>query len=263
MADALIGWSGFVGGAVRRAHAFAGLYNSSNIESIRGRSYDLVVCAGAPAEKWRANQEPDADLANLERLMSCLGDAQAGHLVLVSTVDVYPVPREVDEDSPIEDAAGSAYGRHRLLLERFCAEHFDCTVVRLPALFGPGLKKNAVFDFLHDNRVEMINPDSSFQFYNLVNAWNDIGRSRDLGLRLVNVATEPMTMGAAAREAFGLDFENPAAPPPAHYDVRSRHAPLFGGRNGYLYDRDQVMADLAEFVRGERSRLADRRGRPE
>jgi nucleoside-diphosphate-sugar epimerase len=260
MPDALIGHTGFVGGILERAHPFEGTYNSANIESIRGASYDLVVCAGAPAEKWRANQDPEADLANLSRLMRCLEEVEADHLVLVSTVDVYPMPRGVDEDTPIDSEGGTPYGRHRLMLERLCAGLFDSTVVRLPALFGPGLKKNAIFDLINDNRVHLINPGSTFQFYNLSNLWADIGRIREAGLRLVNIATEPLSMRDVAREAFGLDFENPAAPPPAHYDFRSLHAERLGGRDGYLYDRGQVMADLADFVRVERGRRDARAG---
>lgn len=260
MSDALIGHTGFVGGVVRRAHAFDAMYNSSSIESIRGRSFDLVVCAAAPAEKWRANQDPDADLANLTGLMRCLEEVDAGHFVLVSTVDVYPSPMEVDEDTSIDADGGAPYGRHRYRLERFCAGRFDTTIIRLPALFGPGLKKNAIFDLIHDNRVGLINPDSTFQFYDLSRVWGDIGRVRDLGLALVNIATEPLSMRDIARDAFGLDFENPAAPEPAHYDFRSRYAELFGGRDGYLYDRGQVMADLTDFVRVERARIESAAG---
>lgn len=253
MPDALIGHTGFVGGVVRTAHAFEATYNSSNIDSIRGRSYELIVCAGAPAEKWKANQDPDADLENLRHLMRCMADVRAEHLVLVSTVDVYPNPVDVDEQTPIDPDTGTAYGRHRYELECFCADRFETTIVRLPALFGPGLKKNAIYDLLHDNRIEMINPDSEFQFYNLSNVWADIERIRKQELPLVNVSTEPLAMGDIAREAFGIDFENPAAPPSARYDFRSRYAELLGGLNGYLYDRTQVMAELAEFVRLQRA----------
>jgi hypothetical protein len=43
-----------------------------------------------------------------------------------------------------------AYGRNRRALEAFCADRFDdCLIVRLPALFGPGLRKNFIFDLLN------------------------------------------------------------------------------------------------------------------
>ena len=49
MKTALIGSTGFVGGNLQRQAAFDDGYHSRNIESLAGKSYDLIVCAGAPA----------------------------------------------------------------------------------------------------------------------------------------------------------------------------------------------------------------------
>ncbi|MFQ5504898.1 MAG: pyridine nucleotide transhydrogenase, partial [Planctomycetota bacterium] len=87
---ALIGHTGFVGQNLQRQGSFDGLYNSGNIESIADRSYDLLVCAGAPGVKWKANQEPEVDLASIQRLIRSLERVAARKLVLISTVDVYP-----------------------------------------------------------------------------------------------------------------------------------------------------------------------------
>ncbi|MDX1744434.1 MAG: hypothetical protein R3324_00725, partial [Halobacteriales archaeon] len=110
---ALIGHTGFVGGNLDRQVRFDDRYNSSNIERIRGRRYDLVVCAGAPGEKWRANRYPERDAASIGRLRECLAEVEVGHLLLISTVDVYPDPVGVDEDSPIDPSELHPYGLHR------------------------------------------------------------------------------------------------------------------------------------------------------
>ena len=248
MSRALIGHTGFVGGNLLAQASFDHRYRSTDIEEIRGRSFELVVCCGAPAVKWKANQEPEADLANLERLMGCLGEVEADHVVLVSTVDVYPDPVGVDEATPVEDTAGGAYGRHRRLLERFVEKRFDTTTVRLPGLFGPGLKKNVIYDFLHANRLEAICAESQFQFYPLGRLWADIETARGAGVPLVNFATEPVAVADVARVGFGLDFANPEAGPPVHYDMRTRHAALFGGRDGYLVDAAGVLAGIAAWA---------------
>ena len=73
MSRALIGHTGFVGGNLRAQTDFTDFYNSKNIDSIAGRSFELVVCAGAPAAKWIANREPEQDRAALQRLMGPLG----------------------------------------------------------------------------------------------------------------------------------------------------------------------------------------------
>src|SRR5947209_18546431 len=102
MTRALIGYTGLVGGTLLRQTRFDDLYNRGNIESIAGRSYDLLVCAGAPAQKWLANREPGPDRANLERLMTALATVKARQVVLISTVDVWPIPVDVDEGSRID-----------------------------------------------------------------------------------------------------------------------------------------------------------------
>ena len=99
MSSALIGYTGFVGGNLISQTRFDDLYNSSNIENIQGKYYGLIVVAGAPAVKWKANKEPQQDLENLSRLMGCLDKAAAGFVILISTVDVYPTAVEIDEDA--------------------------------------------------------------------------------------------------------------------------------------------------------------------
>ena len=104
MVDALVGYTGFVGSNLLRQRPFDDLYNSKNIEDIAGRQYELLVCSGAPAEKWKANREPEQDLENIKRLLGCLERVSARAVVVVSTVDVYPVPHGVDEYSLIDDS---------------------------------------------------------------------------------------------------------------------------------------------------------------
>lgn len=247
MPDALIGHTGFVGGNLARQHRYDAVFNSTNVEEIAGSTFDTLVVSGMPAAKWIANREPDADRATLDRLSKAVRSARAERVVVISTVDVYPNPIDVDEDTPIDPATQHAYGRHRLQLEREVADHFaNVLVVRLPALFGPGLKKNAVYDLLHDNEVHKIHSGGVFQFYNLDRLWADIGRAA--GLSLVNFATEPFSVADMAREAFGRTFDNVLPNPPARYDFRSKHAAHFGGSGGYLYGRDQVMTELREYV---------------
>ena len=249
MTRALIGHSGFVGGNLRAQARFDALFNSANVDELRGRRFELIVCAGARAEKWKANRDPAADLLEIERLLSALREVRADRFVLVSTVDVYERPAGVDESVPAD--AAHPYGRHRRLLEELCAERFDAQIARLPGLFGPGLKKNAIYDLLHHNQVEKIHPDSAYQFYDVRRLWEDLEIAHRARLGLVHFATEPVVMREVAGLCFGRELTAPAAPP-ARYDVRSRHAGIWGGRGGYLRDRAAVLRDLQSFVREER-----------
>lgn len=253
MADAIIGHTGFVGGNIAAQRRFHAWFNSKNIESIRGQCFDLLVVSGMPAAKWIANRDPVGDRTTLERLWENLAQCRADAVVVVSTVDVYPTPIGVDEDTFIEPTYQNTYGKHRLELERRAEEHFSkVLVVRLPALYGPGLKKNAVYDLLHGHETHKIPTEGSFQFYNLDRIGPDIETALAAGLNLVNFATEPVTMREVARQAFGIDFSNTSKGIPPRYDMRSKHAALFGGGSGYLESREQVLAGLRAFVAAER-----------
>jgi nucleoside-diphosphate-sugar epimerase len=261
MRRALIGHTGFVGGNLLTQAAFSHTYHSLTIDAIRGESFDEVVCAGAPAEKWKANQDPPTDRTRLARLTAALAEVEARRVVLISTVDVFPTPRGVDEDTPIDAAAASPYGKHRYELERWVVSRFPTLVVRLPALFGHGLKKNVVYDLLHHNQVEQIHSKAAFQFYDLANLWRDVTMARALGLSLVHFATEPVAVAEIARTAFGETLQHRPASPPACYDFRSRYAEHFGGNSGYLYSKEHVLAALCRFVQAERLRLAKEVGK--
>ena len=252
MANALIGSSGFVGSTLLRQTNFDALYRSTNIAEIDGRSFDTVVCAAAPAQKWIANREPAADRRNIEALMAHLDALQCRRFVLVSTVDVFREPVGVDEDSAVDEAALHPYGLHRRLLERFCAQRFErCLVVRLPGLVGPGLRKNAIFDLLNGNNLQAIDARGVFQFYPMVNLWSDLQRALEAGLPLVHLAGEPVSVADVAREAFGRSFDHRLAPPPARYDLRSRHAALFGGQGAYAYSRRETMLAIRAYAQSE------------
>ena len=68
-------------------------------------------------------------------------------LVLISSIAVYADSRGKDEDSPMPTSGLPAYGRNRLQLETWVREDFPAAlIVRLPALYGRGLRKNFLYD---------------------------------------------------------------------------------------------------------------------
>jgi nucleoside-diphosphate-sugar epimerase len=254
MTSALIGHTGFVGANLARQFQFDAFFNSKNIEQIAGRSFDLLVVSAMPAAMWIANRDPEADRAVLDRLAGCLVQARAERVAIMSTIAVYPAPIDVDEDSPIDRAAQTTYGRHRFMLEQIIADHFPYTLAaRLPNLFGAGLKKNVVFDLLHNNEIHKINSAGVYQYYNLDHLWADVSTALAAQLRVVNFSTEPVSVSEMAREAFDLDFTNDPGGSPARFNMLSKHARLFGGSDGYLYTRRQVLDELRAFVQHERA----------
>jgi len=255
-ADALIGHTGFVGGTLLRERDFGTLVNSANVDSLRGRHFDLVVCAGVSAVKWMANKEPDADRAGIARLTDALAEVTAREFVLISTADVYPDPAAAaDETTAIDDAGHHAYGRHRLALEAWVAARFPrVRIVRLPALFGTGLRKNALYDLLNHNMEGSINPAGVFQWYPMERLWADIGVVRRQELTLVNLVPEPLSMAGIIDRFFPGAPVGPARQPAPRYDLRTRFGAAFGHDrgDGYMLGAEAVLDAMGRYVARER-----------
>lgn len=251
--DALIGHSGFVGTTLQRQRRFDALFRSRDVDGVRGRGFDLVVCAGVSAKKWLANREPAADRAGIARLTDALDGLHCRRFVLVSTVDVFASPQGVDEDSRVEAAPGNHYGNHRHALEQWVRARFpQALIVRLPGLVGPGLRKNALFDLHNGRGVEALDPRAVFQFYPTVSLWADLQRALAHGLRLLHLTAAPLGLGDIAREAFGRELPAPAASAaPIAYDLRSRHAALFGGHDGYTCSARESLTAIRAYAQTE------------
>jgi hypothetical protein len=256
----LIGHTGFVGSNLARQARFDECYNSSTIGDIAGQEFDLLVCAGVRAEKWIANANPEQDRAGIRKLLDALADVRAKQLVLISTVDVFLAPVGVDEDAPVPTEGLHAYGRHRHELEQELAGRFPTLVARLPGLYGPGIRKNVIHDFLRNHETHKIDSRGVFQFYGLHRLWGDLQAALKAGLGLIHLPTEPVSVAEVARVAFGVEFSNHAVEKPARYDVRTRHAALLGGVGPYLESREAELEGIRLFVDHQRGVAAVRTG---
>jgi nucleoside-diphosphate-sugar epimerase len=246
---ALIGSTGFVGGNLAAATRYDLQVHRANVDLLRGRHFDRIVCAGLPAAKWIANRDPEADRANVEHLEQVLSNVRADRFVLISTIDVYPRTAGGDEDTDCSTGRNHAYGTNRLRFERFVRAHFPAaTIVRLPALFGPGLRKNVVFDLLADNGLEAINPASRFQWYPVTRLAPDIATAEAHGLTLLNLFPEPMATSAILERCFPGKLVGADAGAAVSYDLRTRHAGLFGGENGYVMSAAVVLEEIAAYI---------------
>ena len=241
----MIGSTGFVGGHLAQSFGFQRLVHRSDIDTVAGLTTDLLVCAGLPADKWRANLDPSADWANLKRLAKVIATVRAERAVLISTVDVYQPPVQVDErHAPAFDGVG-AYGTHRAWFESFFQSRFgSALIIRLPGLFAANVKKNLVHDLIHgkSDQWTKVNANSTFQFFDVSKTWSIIEYAWQLDLLLLNVATEPVAAHEVAK-LFGVQLAGQGDV--VTYDMHSIHARSFGGRDAYLVTRQEVLDGIA------------------
>ena len=214
--DLLVGSTGFVGGNLLAKHTFAAECHSSDITAQYGTRPDLCVYAGVPAAMFLANADPEADLAVMRAARENIRQIAPKRLVLISSIAVLADSRGVYEDSPAQDTeALPAYGKNRLQLERWVREDFpDALIVRLPALYGAGIRKNFLFD-LHTITPAMLRPEK----YSELAAKSPLVKSAytlaDNGFYKLNGTSDPPALRAffAANDFNALAFT----------DARSRY----------------------------------------
>jgi nucleoside-diphosphate-sugar epimerase len=252
MKRALIGHTGFLGATLLADGGFTHGFDSPDFQDMRGARFDEVVCAGIPAAEFPVTQEPGPDRAAIAALLDVLATVRADRFILISTIDVYPDPAQpLDETAVLEGLTNHPYGE----VEKFVTSRFpNHAVVRLPALFGEGLKGNALYDLLHDNNVEKINPAAQFQWYPTRRLPGDLVRMARAGLRLVNLVTEPIALRDVIRRFFPTAGVGPESEPAPRYALRTRHAELFGGTAPYITGRSQVLLAMGDFIKNGRRR---------
>ncbi len=252
MKNALIGHTGFVGTNLLDQYGtfFTELFNSQNSLEMRGKKFNSIFCAGISSLRWKANKDPEADWLAIQKLIDTLKTVSADYFVLISTADVYAEPVGLDEDAPISQESKNYYGLHRYRFELFVQEHFPKTYIfRLPLLFGKGLKKNVIYDFLYNNCIDMIHQGMIAQYYDLHNFRRDIERVIAYNIPVINITSTPLSIQNIVDEVFHNDFTNNLDTPPRVYDYHSKYSALWGRPDSpYLYGKEEVIAQMKRFV---------------
>ncbi|KAB2777319.1 hypothetical protein F9K99_19590 [Brucella anthropi] len=290
-------------------------FNSRTIREAHGKHFAEVVCAAAPGSMFEANRLPEEDGQRIDALIDDLSKLVAERFVLISTIAVFDSFDAGYDESASNFQRSLAYGRNRHRLEEFCATHFsDTLIVRLPALFGHGLKKNFIFDIMNPmpsmltadrlqelrsdlpaklgialadiytsdenlglmvidrsaldrsglrsafdeavsghplNAVNFTNPETRFQYYDMLRLWSDICTARQDGLKIIHLSPEPVPARDVYKALVGQEM--PSTNARVHKeDLRTRHGDLWGRAGPYLAGVDEVLKRLGAFYRAEK-----------
>lgn len=187
--ESLVGYTGFVGSNLCLNINFDGLYNSKNVMEAYGTNPDLLIYAGVRAEKFLANQDEKLDFEVVKEAFDNIKKINPKKLVLISTIDVYKNPNNVNEDSEIVTEKLHPYGLNRYKLEQWVKNEFDTLIVRLPGLYGKNIKKNFIYDYinvipklLNEKKYKEISSKSSFIENHYIKDKNSFYRCKDLSL---------------------------------------------------------------------------------
>lgn len=299
---ALVGYTGFVGSNLYTSGDFDAVYNSKNIQDAYGTCPDLLVYAGLRAEKYLANNAPEKDMEQIIEAEHNIEKIKPKRLVLISTIDVFKVPKNVDEKSVIDTENLHPYGYNRYQLELWVRKNYpEALIIRLPGLFGKNIKKNFIYDYINvipfmlnkDKFNELVKIDSEldkyyqlqdngfykvnvseqekeklknkfrkigfsalnftdsrsvYQFYNLNRLWDDIQIALRENILLWHPATEPVSAGEIYQYLNGKPFTNELSGKPADYDYRTIFSEIFGGKDGYISEKEEVLREIKTFV---------------
>jgi len=221
---AIIGHTGFIGTNMSMVVP-ADRFSSSNIGEITKKEYKTIYCCAPGATKWMINKEPEKDLCNIENLAKIIEKTSCERFVLFSTIDVMTFKNKV------------SYGGNRLAFEEKIQKIYsNVSIIRLPGLFGAGLKKNSIFD-LQRKRYDFVNLNSSFQ-------WLYVHRGIDYALTsspgLHELYTEPIETLDIAERFFPGSLENCKSKYRSEYNIIPQ--------SGYFQTKEEVMKDLGVYL---------------
>lgn len=111
------------------------------------------------------------------------------------------------------------------------------------------------FERLGFSALNFTDSRSEYQFYNLNNLWNDIQIAMNNNIKVLNIATEPVSVGELYQFLEEKEFINELNKPALKYDLKTIHAERFAGKNGYMLCKNEVMQDIKRYVIEEKAKL--------
>lgn len=106
----------------------------------------------------------------------------------------------------------------------------------------------ALLDKVNFSALNFTDSRGIYQFYNLDYLWNHITICQKNNIKKINMATEPVSIDEVYNKLTGNHFDNKLVDCPPSYNFKSIYADKFGGANGYLFTKDQVLNDISKFV---------------
>jgi nucleoside-diphosphate-sugar epimerase len=242
----LVGSTGLIGTTLKEKLKFDFTYNSKNISTFNDYVYEnaTLYLSCLPATKWLVNKDIKSDIKNINKIIEILSKQKFKKVVLFSTIDVYNnTPLFSDENTTI-NVENLSYGTNRFLFELLVSEFIETDnlqIFRLPALFSKNIKKNVLYDLIHNNNVNQINVNSAFQWYNLDNLVDDIKNFH--GQTLINLFTEPLDTNEIISLFPHYTNINYYSPNKFEYNYKTIHF-----KSGYIKSKEEVLKEIKNLV---------------
>ena len=259
--NCLIGYTGFVGSNILLKSDFEFKYNSKNINDIKNKKFDLLICSSIPADMQLANTNPEKDLSNIKELLNILSTVKANKAVLISTIAVYPQPVIYDENNN-DFISDSDYGKNRKIAEDekdnivFSKRYYKFDLEKKRHVFDKNraiedkaldIIRKELFD-INETSLQFTNSKSTFQFYNLDNLYSDILKSIEYNIYMLNICSAPISARDLMKNIFNKEFISNDAKL-YNYNMKSIYSDKWENDKQYLYSEKNVYDDLVSFFK--------------
>ena len=261
----IVGFSGFVGSNLLQFYKFDAFYNSKNFEEAKNKHFNILFFCGIPAVKWYANKNPQEDLETIEIIKNILNTITCDKIILISTIDVYEITNTellndklLNEDYICDFYNNHTYGKNRYLFEKFISVKFNnYHIIRLPALFGKGLKKNIIYDLINNNKISDIPFNSSFQWYNLDRLKNDLDIIIKNDIKICNLFTEPIetidiikVFNKIYKKNYEFQIEYLDNNKKIKYNILTKYSKLYNSTiDNYICNKDDMLNDIEDYLK--------------
>ena len=105
-----------------------------------------------------------------------------------------------------------------------------------------------IFKALGFSALNFTDSRGIFQYYNLKYLYENIQTAMENGVKVLNIATEPVTIAEIYNAITGEEFKNELGGAVPHYDFKTENYEIFGGKDGYIQTKEFVLNDIKEFI---------------
>lgn len=245
----LIGNTGLVGQTIKKFETFDYEFNSKNLYTFNhlAKDGDELFLTCLPATKWMVNKNLTEDINNINNIISVISKFHYSKITLISTIDVYNDSPLGSNENYSPNISKLSYGNNRYLFELMVKEmvkYDELKIFRLPALFNSLIKKNVLYDLIHNNNVDQINQNSYYQWYNLDNLYNDIKTYSEKypDEKIFNLFTEPIYT-ASIVELFPQYIDKVKDGSKVTYNYRTKFR-----FSNYISSKNEVLNEIKQFI---------------
>lgn len=90
-----------------------------------------------------------------------------------------------------------------------------------------------------------------YQFYNLSYLWGHIEKAMGNNIKVLNLATEPISIQEVYKYIKKGDFVNEITNNIPNYNFTTKYADILGGKDGYIFNKEFILEDIKQFVESE------------